>query len=174
MPNAAGGNGSGVIGLLLGLLPVVTALLGAFVGYWLRGFESRKSEVMARIGEAIEEVGQIEEVACGYWARDSEETPARADDLRCEGEILGRLHSLSLMIEDLAPHLDPTGIAEIGRRLRELRQQATGQDFAASNGHRARSGAISGCFRASGHLKSQFRRAGRQFNAQIFYFRKSA
>ena len=85
-------------------MPLLAAILGALLGYWARGLEGRKTELLDRIDDAVTEATSIQAVAAQYWSKQSPSKEGEGDWLAQEGEILGRLHMLNLMIEDLCPY----------------------------------------------------------------------
>ncbi len=150
------------------LLPLITAGFGALIGYLIRAFESRKAEVLTRIEDAVAEISAIQLVAGQYWSRNTVDIKNESEDLLQEVEIVGRLHSLNLLVEDLATFLHSSHMAVVRSLITELRQGISGGDFAAPGGHRALPSPLAIAFRTCAHLTLELRRAGRRYNRKLW------
>lgn len=154
------------------LRPYLTAgvgIAGTFVGvvggYWVRGLEGRKSEISARIADAVQEVSSVQATAVRYWSRDTSGNDGRpdTDDIAQEGEIVGRLHLISVIVGDLQRYILPEHATELRSALYEFRATITGNGFASRKGHPADPQAIGGSFRSGARLVLSFRHAGREY-----------
>jgi hypothetical protein len=146
-------------------------VFGGLLGYYLRGLEGQKAEVLARVADIVEEVGKFQESSARYWARDSQNGNNKTDSIRDEGEILGRIHSINLQVESLETMMDPHRLITIRSLVRELRQLSTGGEFASPDGHRPHASIVNGCFQTGAALQNELRRGGREYSRRMIRLR---
>lgn len=146
-------------------IPLLGGLLGAFFGsilaFWLRGFETKHKELGDRVDDVVGQIHKLQEVCLNYWSR--EVSGLRGNDDRAqEGEILGRVHAINIMVEDLVGLIKEARQAELRAAVIDLRQSVSSGDFASDNGRKANPLAIQSCFRAGVELMIRLRRVHRK------------
>lgn len=146
-------------------LPVLGGLLGAFFGavlaFWLRGFETKYNELGDRVDDVVDQIHKLQDACLAYWSRDV--VGSRSDNDRAqEGEILGRVHAINIMVEDLVGLIRETRQQELRAAVIDLRQSVSSGDFASDVGRKASPLAIQGGFRAGIELVIRLRRAHRK------------
>ena len=150
--------------LLTYIVPPLAATVGAVLGYILRGFENRRGEIYDRVNDIVSNVTKLQEVSTAYWSKTRAETHRDHEDLASEGEIMGRVHAINMMIEDIAPLIKQDAAAALRSSVVDLRMAVTGGKFASDAGRVAEPQAIQSGFRAGYELITRLRKTSRRKN----------
>lgn len=147
------------------LFPFVTA----WFGFFLRGFEVNNGHLKDKLSDIRDELEKLVDAGGLYWRKNSIETPQPEEDVALEAEILGRVHAVNSLFEDVSHRFDNAKADLIRTLISELRQALTGADFAADLGHMASSSAISRSFVAAAQLRVQLQVTNRR--RRVFFNR---
>lgn len=142
---------------LLDYVRTVLPIFAVWFGYWLRGFESRISNLKDRIDEIVDEISGLLDAGSNYWRRDTTGNPQDAEDIALEAEIQGRNHAINELFESLASGLTETHANYVRTIISSLRQNLTSGDFASMKGHAASGAAISKSYSVASQLRVQLR-----------------
>jgi hypothetical protein len=141
--------------------PLASSLIALGIGYWLRGHEVRRTEILARVDDAVKEIAAAVTAGQKYWSRDA--SPDTDDeDLGLQSEIVGRLHTVNLLVADIANSLPEDENDRLGARLTLLRQTLTGGNSGKAD-RRAEGIRLQAAFTESASFTVALRSAGRRF-----------
>lgn len=142
--------------------PLISALLGAWAGYYLRGREIRRAETMARLDDIAKQTEDLVKAAREYWSkrRTSDDDPANF--IALEAEILGRLHLIAKLAVAVEERIGSPGHVPIDDGLRSLRQALTLGEFK-SEVREADPARLQAAFAAAGDLVAACRSVGLRF-----------
>ena len=135
----------------------VLPLFAVWFGYWLRGFESRTSNLEDRVDEVVDEISGLLTAGSSYWRRDTTANPQDAEDIALEAEIQGRNHVINVLFESMASSFSENHTNFVRITIGDLRQSLTSGDFASAKGHVASGAAISKTYSVASQLRVQLR-----------------
>lgn len=142
-------------------------LAGAFLGYWLRGTEVRRSETIrsetiSRLDDVAKEVASVQAACQQYWSKSRSKESSAEEYLRLEAEVLGRLHLANILLTYLEHDIGQSRYTSLDASLRQLRQDATGGNFKAQE-READPARMQAVFTSGGKFTGELRSAGRRF-----------